>query len=154
VNIKLGTIIRWDCFPYARYGEKGKARWLICVGSQSGFLSVACLYMCTTTTRIENFKSGGNRDGHKYFVFKKDQYGMFEEDCAIDFSEKPYFINPKSIPEGDIEIKGEFSEQTIRMIYNNLLAAGCLSFMELLDMHTSLNLSGITGLQKPKPRLR
>ncbi len=52
--------------------------------------------------------------------------------------------------ESDIEIRGTLDEQTLRMIYNQLLRSRFISSMELQDIHDSFNMAGISGLKKPK----
>lgn len=152
MNVELGTVFRWTNFPLARYGDKDKPRWFVCVGF-SGYLShVASLYLCTTTTQIDNFNSSGSRKGHSHFIFKVSEFPCFEQDCAIDFDEKPYVI-----PEGylssyekDLEVRGKLDVDILKMIYKRLLSSDRLSFVELCEIHDSYNRAGITGLKKPK----
>lgn len=77
---------------------------------------------------------------------------MFDDDCIIDFDEKPYSIEKNNLLKNQASIveKGKLNEQTLRMIYNRFLESGLLSKMEMLDLHSSFNNSGITGLKKPK----
>lgn len=77
---------------------------------------------------------------------------MFDEDCIIDFDEKPYSIEKDNLLkyQANIVEKGMINELTLRMIYNRFLQSGLLSKMEMLDLHSSFNNAGITGLKKPK----
>jgi hypothetical protein len=155
LNIELGTVFRWINFPSPRHqksGNNNKPRWFICVGFSGEFAQVAVAYLCTTTTQIEKFQSGGVRSGRAHFVFKTSQFKFFEEDCVIDFDEAPYSMRKEQLKafESDIEIRGTLDEQTLRMIYNQLLRSRFISSMELQDIHDSFNMAGISGLKKPK----
>jgi hypothetical protein len=148
--LKPGTIFRWNNFPYPKIGNEIKSRWFICLGD-TGLLSYPILiHMCTTTTSMDDFKRGGTRESHRVFSFEKKRYPCFDEDCILDFDERPY-----SLPEGtlgsnsDIEIRGELDKQTLKAIYEGILESQFYSPRILLDIHTSLNKIGITGLRKP-----
>jgi len=43
---------------------------------------------------------------------------MFDQDCAIDFDEKPYLVNltTLTVHKKNISIRGKLKEQTLRMI--------------------------------------
>jgi len=152
LTIKIGTVFRWNNFPDARYGEKNKARWFMCVGFSGAFVQISVAYLCTTTTQLEKFKGTGSRRNHDHFIFKTNQFPTFDEDCAIDFDEKPYLIELRKLNAHlkDIEEKGVLDENTLRMIYKRFLRSKHISFKELSDIHNSLNVAGITGLKKPK----
>ena len=154
MNIEVGTVFRWDKFPLPRHGSEIKARWFIYVGSSGPFAQIHVLYLCTTTTQLQNFQAFGDRQSHSYFTFETNQFPMFDQDCVIDFDEKPYLVNPSKLiaHQKDIFIKGKLGEQTLRMIYNRLLRSMPLSPMELNDIHDSFNKAGITGLKRPKHR--
>jgi hypothetical protein len=148
--LKPGTIFKWNDFPYPKIGSKIKPRWFICLGD-TGLLSCPIfIHICTTTTSINDFKPGGTREKHRVFSFDKKRYPCFDEDCILDFDERPY-----SLPEGtlesnsDIEIKGELDKQTMKLIYEGIFKSQFYSPKILLDIHTSLNKIGITGLRKP-----
>jgi len=70
---EIGTVFRWINFPYARYGEKDKPRWFICIGFSSIITSMVTgteeIFLCTTTTQLDSFKNGGIRKGHRYYIF-------------------------------------------------------------------------------------
>ena len=152
-NLELGTVLRWNNFPDARYGEKNKARWFVCVGFSNLFDQIAEIFLCTTTTQLNSFKYNGNRKGHNHFIFDVNKFNFFDEDCAIDFFEKPYAVNQDRLNkyQNDIEIRGRLDNDTLIFIYNSLFVSKNISPIELSDIHTSYNMAGITGLKKVKP---
>ena len=81
---------------------------------------------------------------------------MFDADCVIDFDEKPYMVSMQDIAsnQNNLEIKGVLDQDALRMIYKRICSSDKLSFMEKLDIYSSYNLYGITGLKKPKRRKR
>jgi len=83
-------------------------------------------------------------------LIKKTQYPFFEEDCILDFDEEPYAIE-KAYLEGNasIETKGQLDQETIKIIYRGILQSMYYPRKIILDIHSSLNQIGITGLTKP-----
>jgi len=153
LNLEVGTVFRWDNFPSHRFGGESKARWFICLGSSGTFAQVTIVYLSTTTTQLQHFGTSGTRRNHSHFIFKTNQHPIFEEDCVVDFDERPYPVDEAKIKlcQNDIIIKGQLNEDTMRMIYKQFLRSRSLSVMELNDIHNSYNNAGIFGLQKPKP---
>lgn len=154
VELKVGSVFRWNNFPYNRYGEGEKARWFICVGFTGSFSQIALIYSYTTTTQLQHFEEGGMRCGHSKFIFKCAEHKCFESDCAIDFDESPYSIEKSKFQSycTDIEIKGTLREDILRMIYKRTIDSKNISLMVKNDIYNSFNLSGITGLKQPKRR--
>ncbi|HBL52811.1 MAG TPA: hypothetical protein DHO02_02750 [Syntrophaceae bacterium] len=152
MNLEVGTLLRWNHFPWPRYGTEIKPRWFIYLGDNGPFAQIAFVYLATTTTQIEHFKSGGARNGHNHFKFETRQFASFDNDCIIDYDDPPYAIKKQYLlnHQADLEVKGKLNEQTLRMIYNNLLKSDACSKMVLLDLHSSFNNAGITSLKKPK----
>jgi len=153
LNLEVGTVFRWDNFPLRRFGSESKPRWFICLGFSGIFAQVAIIYLSTTTTQLQHFETSGTRRNHSHFIFKTNQHPVFEEDCAVDFDERPYPVNEAKIKScrNDIIIKGQLNEDTMRMIYKQFLRSRSLSIVELSDIHNSYNKAGILGLKKPKP---
>ena len=153
MNLEVGTVFRWDNFSLHRFGGESKPRWFICLGFSGFFAQVAIVYLSTTTTQLQHFGTSGKRRNHSHFIFETNQHPIFEEDCAIDFDERPYHANKANIKscKNDIIIKGQLNEDTMRMIYNRFYRSRPMSVMELNDIHTSYNNAGIVGLKKPKP---
>ena len=151
--LEIGTVFRWINFPVPRYGEQEKPRWFICIGFSSIVSGIEDIYLCTTTTQLNSFKSSGSRKGHRHFIFNTDKFPFFDEDCIIDFDEKPYTISKEKLNKckDDISIKGKLDNNTLIMIYNYFFLSNNISLLELHDIHTSYNNAGITGLKKPRP---
>lgn len=153
MNFEVGTVFRWDNFSSHRFGGESKARWFICLGFSGIFAQVAVVYLSTTTTQLQHFGTSGTRRSHSHFIFKTNQHPIFEEDCAIDFDERPYHANEAKIKscQNNIIIKGQLNEDTMRMIYKRFFGSRPLSVIELSDIYNSYNNAGIFGLKKPKP---
>jgi len=150
VTLDVGTVFRWKDFPEPRSGEV-KARWFIYLGDSGLFSQVLIAYLCTTTTQIHHFKAGGNRSTHDHHLFRKSPDSPFEEDCILDFDERPHALAKSTLENNsDIESKGKLNEQTLRMIYNRILKSRFYSKIILRDIHESFNKTGIAGLKKPK----
>jgi len=148
--MKAGTVIKWNNFPHPRFGKEIKTRWFICLGNSGILTEPVFIYLCTTTTNLDDFKQGGKKERHTTCQFKAN-ITPFEEDCVLDIDEGPYPIPKSQITDSiDIEIKGELDEQNMRMIYNHVVRSSRFSKKEKLDIHRSLNDAGITGLKMPK----
>jgi len=117
----------------------------------TGLLSTPIIvYFCTTTTSEDDFKPGGRRENHRFLKFEKKKYPCFDEDCLLDFDEPPFTEPGKSLESHkDIEIKGELDKYTLKSIYEGVLRSQFYSPRVLLDIHSSLNQIGITGLRRP-----
>lgn len=148
--MKAGTVIKWNNFPHPRYGKEIKARWFICLGDSGTITEPVFTYLCTTTTKFDDFKQGGKRERHTTCQFKAN-ITPFEEDCILDIDEGPYSIRKSQIANNvDIEIKGELKEQDMRVIYNRIVRSSRFSKMVKIDIHRSFNDAGITGLKISK----
>jgi hypothetical protein len=148
--LKPGTVFRWTDFPYPRIGDEIKARWFICLGDTGILLTPIIVHLCTTTTSIDDFKPGGNRESHHYLKFERKNHPCFDADCILDFDEPP-FPEPQSSLETNknIEIRGELNKEVMKLIYGGILKSPHYSPKIILDIHMSLNQIGITGLRKP-----
>jgi hypothetical protein len=68
----------------------------------------------------------------------------------LDFDEPPFPESQGSLETNkDIEIRGELNKETMKLIYDGVLKSPHYSPKIRLDIHTSLNQIGITGLRKP-----
>ena len=148
--MRSGTVIRWDRFPYPKYGGERKARWFVCLGDTGPLLEPIIVHLCTTTTQKSDFQKGGRRSSHRCYLIEAE-VSPFEEDCLIDFDESPYQIERRQL-EGNslIEVKGVLDEKTLKAVYDGILQSRFYSRRVLMDIHASLNRVGITGLKKPK----
>ena len=148
--MKPGAVFRWKEFPYPKYAGKIKARWFIYLGD-TGLLSAHVIaHICTTTTSLDDFGPRRKRASHRHLLLKKTRYPFFDEDCILDFDEWPYSVEKKSLENNpDIEIKGELDQECLKTIYYGIWKSSFYSPKIVLDIHTSLNQAGITGLRKP-----
>jgi hypothetical protein len=148
--MKAGTVIKWHNFLFPRYGGEIKSRWFICLGDSGKFADPIFVYLCTATTQLQEFSPGGKRERHTICRFNAKN-SPFDEDCILDIDEGPYALTQVQIDNNiDIEIKGQISEQDMRMIYNHVVRSSRFSKREKLDIHRSFNDIGIMGLKLPK----
>lgn len=147
--MKPGTVFRWKEFPYRKSGEL-KARWLIYLGKTPLFSTPVLAHLCTSTTHIEAFKTGGSRREHDHIILIPKRHPV-EEECILDLDEKPHSVpEEKLLNNPNIEIKGELTEQDLRTIYNKLRKSNAYSKAIILDIHRCFNEIGITSLKMPK----
>lgn len=153
--MKPGTVFRWENFPYPRIGSEIKPRWFIYLGDTGPFFSPILAHLCTTTTQIQDFQSGGKRAGHRYLPLQPTNT-PFELEGLIDYDEGLHSCPKKDLSENpEIQIKGELDAKILVSIYNGLASSHSISFQVLMDIHTGLNKVGITGLKMPKrPKTR
>jgi hypothetical protein len=148
--LKPGAVFRWKEFPYPKYAGEIKARWFIYLGDTGLLLAPVIAHICTTTTSLDDFGPRRKRTSHRHLLLKKTRYPFFDEDCILDFDEGPYPVEKKSLENNpDIEIKGELDQECLKMIYYGIWKSSFYSPKIVLDIHTSLNQAGITGLRKP-----
>jgi len=88
--LKPGTVFKWKNFPYPRIGDKIKPRWFICLGDTGKLLTPILAHFCATTTSIEDFRPGGNRESHHYLKLERKNHLCFDADCILDFDEPPF----------------------------------------------------------------
>ncbi len=148
--MRVGTVFIWNDFPDRRLGGELKPRWFVYLGDTGKLQYPIIAYIQTTTTQISDFEPGGNRCKHIHQMFKAEKT-PFEIDCVIDFS-IPFFEYQKEDLEKNpqIEIKGELNAEILKVLYSKMRKSAQYSKMVLLDIHSSYNLVGITGLKKPK----
>lgn len=148
--MKPGTVFRWENFPYPKFGSEIKSRWFICLGDSGPFSSPILAHLCTSTTKIQDFQSGGKRASHRHLLLQPTNT-PFEVECLIDFDEGLHSYPKKDLTgNSEIQIKGELDTKILVCIFNKLVLSRFISFQVLMDIHTSLNNIGITGLKKPK----
>jgi hypothetical protein len=147
--MNVGDVLKWDNFKDIKKGGVIKPRWFIYLGYSSVFLTPIFVHICTTTTKISDFQTGGNRANHNYILFDSNTT-PFEQDCILDFDEQPYqYEKPIVENHKDITIKGSLDKNLLKQIYNGLLKSNYYSKKILEDIHNSLNMIGIVGLKKP-----
>jgi hypothetical protein len=148
--VNPGDVFRWINFPHPKYGGGIKPRWFIYLGDTNPILEPNLVYICTTTTNIQDFQKGGRREFHCHFIFKKGKH-PFDEECLVDFDED-FDAFPKGDLEGnpDIEPKGPLDVRTLRVIYEGILVSERYSRKNREDIYFSLKgLKGIGSLRKP-----
>ena len=64
-------------------------------------------------------------------------------------NEPAYSIGESELKVPDVRIKGNLDEGDLRLIYDGILKSKYYSKKQLMDIHSSLNSIGITGLKKP-----
>ena len=103
---------------------------------------------CTTTTSVDDFKTGGKRASHKCFIFEKGKY-PFDQECVLDFDEDPYAYKKADLESNrNIELMGKLNDQTMRLIYDRIYFARSYSRKIKMDIRESLQQIGIKGLRK------
>ena len=108
----------------------------------------ALAYLYTTTGRLEYYKKGRERSNNSYLLFKRGEY-CFKNDCILDFDIGLHEIKLSSIEgNGNIEILDRLEEEKIAEIYGYIRKSSIAKVIKV-DIHSSLNLGGITGLRKP-----
>ncbi len=112
-----GDVVKITNFDLPNKGNETKDIWCIYLGIDSIFDCTIFVYFCRTTTQKNDFETG-NRTGHKYKEFLKGQYG-FENDCLIDFHERPYAnITKEKFNSFTIEKKGHLPDSVIQELWN------------------------------------
>lgn len=147
--MKPGDVFWWKEFPFRRKGGETKPRWFIYLGDSGIFSQPVFAFICTTTTQIDDFKRGGNRENHQRYFFKKGEF-PFEAECILDFDEPPFADITKEDLEKNpnIEIRGTLSPRVMREIYEGIYNCRLYSPRVKRDVRESLNLVGITSLKK------
>ena len=148
--MKPGTVFRWREFLYPKFGGESKARWFIYLGDTGPFSTPILAHICTTTTSLDDFEPGGNRANHRHLFIKRARYPFFDEDCILDYDEEPYSSKKEVLESNpEIEVKGELDQNCMKDIYYGIWKSNYYSPKVVLDIHSSLNQIGITGLRKP-----
>lgn len=148
--MKPGTVFKWKEFLYPKFGGELKARWFIYLGDTGLFSVQIIAHICTTTTSLDDFKAGGKRADHRHLLIKKAKYPFFDEDCILDYDERPYQKEKKVLESNPkIEVKGELDHTCMKDIYYGIWKSNYYSPQIVLDIHSSLNQIGIYGLKKP-----
>jgi hypothetical protein len=153
---KVGDVLKWAAYPLPDdENSKIKTRWFIYLGEMKD--GTHCAIMCTPTTQLQYYEPGQSRSNRPTFSIKTGQFG-FKCECIIDFKMNPISkgLTPDILVrcQKDIQVITNIrtiDENFLRMIYNKILKSGGAPIV-VRDIHTSFNLAGITGLNKPKMR--
>ena len=145
--MQVGEIFNWKDFPY-QYNGDIKSRYFIYMGKTHFSVEPAVAYLYTTTGRLGYYQEGRERSGNSYLLFKSGEY-CFKNDCILDFDIGLHEVGLSVIEaNSDIEILDRLEEKKIAEIYNHIRESGIAKITKI-DIHSSLNLGGITGLRKP-----
>ncbi len=144
-----GDVFKWTKFPDPQFGQEIKTRWFIYLGhTTTPFEQPILAHICTTTTSVDDFKTGGKRASHKCFIFEKGKY-PFDQECVLDFDEDPYAYKKADLESNrNIELMGKLNDQTMRLIYDRIYFARSYSRKIKMDIRESLQQIGIKGLRK------
>lgn len=147
--MRLGTVFRWNDFPYRNAGGV-KPRWFIFLGRTGHFTSPVIFYISTATTQLHHYKPSGNRAGHLVYRFLKGEFG-FAEECIVDFSQDPYDIEGYTIEnhKKDIEVRGVLTEDVLLRMYRLISESRYIPKRKKLDIYECFCKAGISGLAKP-----
>ena len=138
-----GTIIRWIDFPDPQYGGEKKPRWFVCLGNTGALSDPFCIYLHSTSAQDYSDKKRSR------FLMKK--YSCFTSDCYLYYREKPYCYNESLlIKNPSVLTIGWIDKKDLATIYEGIRTSGSYSKIELFDIHSSLNISGITGIRMPR----
>ena len=145
----LGSVILWHNFPFQK-DKVIKDRWFVYLGKYRYGDTNKNLYLFTTTTQMQYYLPGGEREKKIRISFKGGNYG-FEKDCILDID-----FGPEAIPEinlydnSNITVKGLLPENILRQIHNLIERTKHISPKVKMDIHNSYIMAGIEGLKKPK----
>lgn len=108
----------------------------------------ALAYLYTTTGRLKYYEKNRERSKNSYLLFKSGEY-CFKDDCILDFDIGLHEIKLSSIEgNSNIEVLDRLEELKITEIYDHIRESSIAKIIKI-DIHSSLNLDGITGLRKP-----
>ena len=146
--MRIGEIFRWRDFPHQLYGDV-KPRYFIYMGKTNFEIDPSFAYLYTTTGKLEYYTGDGKRANNSHLIFRKDEY-CFTSDCVLDVDMGLHEIELSEIDnnESSIDLLARLTEEKIIEIYNYILGSS-IAKIKKIDIHSSLNLSGITGLKRP-----
>jgi hypothetical protein len=147
--LKVGTVFKWHNFEDRKDKDsKIKPRWFVYLGKTSKFSLPIYHIICTTTTKLSKFETGGERENHDIIRFNH-KTTPFEEDCVLDLNESYYSIEENKFENNnDIELIGELNDNDKRQLYKRILKSDFFSKKITFDIHESFNMDGIEGLKK------
>ena len=147
--INVGDIFVWRNFPFP-YDRRSpiKNRWFVCLGRAPIFEQPLLIYVCTATTKIQEYEKGNSRHGHKHL--RVTGHG-FRSECVIDVDYNFYPVEERTLKSHaqDVEIKGTLPESDLRQLYDLIRRSSTLSRKVKLDVRDGLRRLGITRLSAP-----
>lgn len=118
-RIQFKLVVVWVSFV-GRDGKK-KDSWLIGLGKTGLFdLEKICL-VGRTTTKLQYYTKGGERESHLTVRFKEG-HCIFSQECLLDIDADIRELFPSDFEGLDVQINsvGELSEQEMRQIHNRI----------------------------------
>lgn len=135
---KVGDVFRTEK-DYTSTGFDPKPRWFIYLGKVSVFNNPQNIFLCTTTTQLQNYKS--EPQNTLVYFFKKD--GLFTEDClAYLKSIETGFTFEKFTTYYEPVFKGNIGYNKLREIILKLKSIG-ISRRIMQDILDSFRLDGV-----------
>ena len=148
-----GEVLLWRGFPYPRDPDsENKDRYFAFFGYSSRFSTPRIAYLCTTTTKLEYYRTGGSRSRHAFHIFRAGECGLPRE-CVLDMDLNFYAdISEQQLQEhaAHIEKIGSIPRDTLRHIWNLIRPSREIAFIVKEDIHFALNGVGIVGLKQPE----
>lgn len=147
---KVGAVYKFKKTFTDRVDDlEAKERYFLYLGNTSEFIySPITVYVVTSTTQLQQYETGGEKEKSNYLRFSQGTYG-FTKDCIICFDEiKTYMTEPifeSYEPEecGVIEDK-----ELLKRIYEKILQSNRISKIIKRDIHNCFN-TKVTGLKMP-----
>ena len=125
-----------------------KSRLFIYLGKSHFSIEPQFAYLFTTTTKFEYYSKNGVRKNNSYLVFKKGEY-CFNKKCILDIDSGLNEINLSLLENNNkIVVKDKISEVKLKEIYSLILNSS-IAKVKKIDIHSSYNYDGITGLKRP-----
>lgn len=140
-------------FSSLEYDMDAHPRWLLYLGNSSSFDGKVFAYVFSSTTQLQHFVDGGDKENSAHRSYKKGTFG-FTEDCIICFDDIIDYLSEDEIAEYEPELKGVFSLEELRNVYNCIRKSNKIKFIVKTDIHNNLGNIGIKGLLKPKRKKR
>ncbi|NCO24585.1 MAG: hypothetical protein COZ07_01755 [Candidatus Infernicultor aquiphilus] len=149
--MEIGTVFKWINYPEQRDGIT-KDRWFVYLGTSSKLSTPLNVFIFTTTSKTNLYKSGNERENKKNTInFKAGEFG-FDVDCILDVF---FFQNNWTLGEFEkykkyFDIKGKISNEKLKIIYGKILKENSIQKIIKIDIKTNLNNIRIFGLERPK----
>ncbi len=162
----IGDVFTWEAFPFS--AEKPfKRRWFVYLGEISDGipsyfadnLTPIEIMAPTTTTKLEYYAAGGDRDSHPYVLFSPDGNNGFESECVLDLSQSDGVIKKDVLDsyskKGDIRTRGNIGNDKLKVIYDKICVSSGYSHKLRSNIYSNLKRVGVTGISLPsRGRLR
>ena len=144
--MELGTVIKWEKYPFPRHDRKIKPRWFVYLGHTDIFSLPIQYYLATTTTSETRILSP--TDG---CLLSVNKFTFFDCDCYIDYHERPHILLKNQVEKNSaVEKVGKLDEPILKVIYGGIRNSRMYSYRAKLDIYSSFDRDDITDIEKPK----